>query len=99
VIDEGVDRRCWLCKRHRTTGFVLVQTLPCCGEVLSVCAEKCAEMIPRVCRGMTVERYVEKFAAMHAVMCKKGRSADERRGTPGDEDPQPGGADGGQGSA
>ncbi len=72
MIDEGVDRRCWLCKRHRTTGFVLVQVLPCCQLEIAICAERCRDMIPRA-SGMTVEAYVAKFVRVHN--CPESRKA------------------------
>jgi hypothetical protein len=39
--------------------------------LIQICEEKCAEMIPRTCRGMTPEQYVDLYERVHKIVCQK----------------------------
>ena len=61
---------CFVCRREREHVCHSLR-LECCGEFVQICEEKCAEMIPRVCRGMTPEQYLKSWERVHKAVCRK----------------------------
>jgi hypothetical protein len=44
--------------------------MPCCGEVVEICEERCAETFPINGR-MTVEGYAAFYEKVHWIVCKE----------------------------
>lgn len=61
---------CFLCRRYREVACHR-RRLPCCGELVEICEERCAQMFPFPDGGMTVQRYAEFYGEIHAVVCKE----------------------------
>lgn len=61
---------CDVCRRFREKACH-VEHLDCCLKTFTICEEKCAELIPRVCRGqMTVAEYAAKYRRVHEIVCR-----------------------------
>jgi len=61
---------CSVCRRDREQAASVIK-LPCCCDTFILCQEVCAEMIPRVCRGMSVASYAAFFRKAHELTCQR----------------------------
>jgi hypothetical protein len=60
---------CFVCRRYRKK-VCHVERLDCCASAIIICEEKCAEMIPRSCRPMTVADYAAFYRRVHEIVCR-----------------------------
>lgn len=60
---------CFLCRRTREVACHR-RRMPCCGELVEICEERCAEMFP-LSGKMTVEGYGAFYEKIHRIVCKE----------------------------